>query len=97
MGSGGLLLEPPCNGLGGVVYCSYQGDSNMKTPHNPRATAAGDAWMAALDRLKAAEAEVLRARGALNAALAAYIQAGDALAGACRDEPPACNLPGSVV
>jgi len=53
--------------------------------------------MAALAALKTAEAEVLRARGALNAALAAYIQAGDALAGACRDEPPACNLPGSVV
>ena len=69
----------------------------MITPPNPRSVTAGDAWMAALDRLKAAEAEGLRARGALNAALAAYIQAGDALAGACRDEPPACNLPGSVI
>lgn len=69
----------------------------MNTPHNPRASAAGDAWLAALEALKAAEAEVLRARGALNAALVAYLQAGDALASACaRDDAP-CNPPAAVV
>jgi hypothetical protein len=70
----------------------------MITPTNPRSVTAATAWMAALAALKTAEEEVLRARAALNAALAAYIQAGDALAGACAAEPPpACNLPGRVV
>jgi hypothetical protein len=63
----------------------------MKTPHNPRFNAAGDAWMAALEVPQAAEAEVLRARAAVTAACTAYIAARDA------EEPPACNLPGSVV
>ena len=48
------------------------------------------AWLAALEALKVAEAEVRRARGALNEALVAYIQAG------ARDVAP-CNPPAAVV
>lgn len=49
------------------------------------------AWLAALEALKVAEAEVHRlARGALNEALVAYIQAG------ARDDAP-CNPPAAVV
>ena len=48
------------------------------------------AWLAALEALKVAEAEVLRARQALNEALVAYIQAG------ARDDAP-CNPPAAVV
>ena len=48
------------------------------------------AWLAALEALKVAEAEVRRARGALNEALVAYIQAG------ALDDAP-CNPPAAVV
>ena len=48
------------------------------------------AWIAALEALKAAEAEVRRARGALNEALVAYIQAENL------DDAP-CNPRGGVV
>ena len=48
------------------------------------------AWLAALEALKVAEAEVRRARVALNEALVAYIQAG------ARDDAP-CNPPAAVV
>ena len=48
------------------------------------------AWLAAHEALKLAEAEVRRARGALNEALVAYIQAG------ARDDAP-CNPPAAVV
>ena len=47
-------------------------------------------WLAALEALKVAEAEVLRTRWALNEALVAYIQAG------ARDDAP-CNPPTAVV
>jgi len=61
----------------------------MKTP--PHTVTAASEWMAALDRLKAAEAEVLRARAAVTAACTAYIAARDA------EKPPACNPVGGVV
>ena len=48
------------------------------------------AWLAALETLEVAEAEVLRARGALNEALVAYIQAG------AREDAP-CNPSAAVV
>ena len=97
MGSGGLLLEPPCNGTAAVVYCSYQGDSNMIIPPHPRSVTAASEWMAALDRLKAAEAEVLRAREAVTAACTAYNAARDAEYWAATEEPPACNPTTGVV
>jgi hypothetical protein len=61
----------------------------MITP--PRTVTAATDWMAALDRLKAAEEEVRRARAAVTAALTAYIAARDA------EEPPACNPTTGVV
>ena len=56
----------------------------MIIPPHPYSVTAASEW-------KAAEAEVLRALAAVTAACTAYIAARDA------EEPPACNLPGSVV
>ena len=61
----------------------------MSIPFNAHAPAERTTWLAALETLKAAEAEVRRARGALNEALVAYIQAG------ARDDAP-CNPPAAV-
>jgi len=63
----------------------------MIIPPHPCSVTAASEWMAALDSLKAAEAEVHRARAAVTAACTAYIAARDA------EEPPACNPIGSVV
>ena len=62
----------------------------MSIPFNAHAPAERATWLDALEALKAAEAEVRRARGALNEALVAYIQAG------AREDAP-CNPPAAVV
>ncbi len=63
----------------------------MIIPPHPCSVTAASEWMAALEVLKAAEAEVHRARAAVTAACTAYIAARDA------EPSPVCNPTPGVV